>query len=412
MQDDADEWALEAPKMGSIYNGSIVTIAATSAASGHDGLFNTKSSSVLPHDPEREIALESRLSCGSSSMLRINRPKLLESETYAWNDHITKAPLMQRAWVCQERMSSPRIVHYTSAQLFWECEHCTLTEDNAIVSSWGAATDTRPRLLLLSLYQSKASEEWHTTPVEHPWSHPLHQWYSDLIGDRYSRCSLTFKQDKLVAISGLAKLIHDKTSIPYVAGHWFPNERWILSSLCWQRDSAGAKTSEYRAPSWSWASQDSAVMFSGVGMGAAPLHSRLACFSMDDVKTPNPTTFASLPTGELILEGPWLPLKLKYIPYTNMFDAHNDADPSDMGPEFHYLDDDTEPSSDTLSYGLPLTSMDSDGSPWKVVYFLILEEVEPADTLTMKRIGFGITSTDREWTRELLKAPVASVRII
>jgi hypothetical protein len=42
VQDDADEWALEAPKMESIYNGSIVITAATSAANAHDGLFNTQ----------------------------------------------------------------------------------------------------------------------------------------------------------------------------------------------------------------------------------------------------------------------------------------------------------------------------------------------------------------------------------
>jgi hypothetical protein len=222
VQDDAEEWALEAPKMGSVYNGSIVTIAATLSTSGHDGLFSTQSSSVLPHNPDREIILEGRLTSGSSSILRITRPNVFETETAAWNDQIVKAPPMRRAWVCQERMSSPRIIHYTSAQLFWECEHCTLSEDNTIVSSRGLAMDAGPRLLLLSLYRSNVSEEWDIAPKEYSWLHPLNQWYSDFIGDQYSRCSLTFQEDKLIAVSGLAKLIHDKTSIPYFAGHWFP----------------------------------------------------------------------------------------------------------------------------------------------------------------------------------------------
>ena len=184
-------------------------------------MFNTHSSSILPRD--QEIALESRLSCGSSSTLHISPWDLFEHESAVCNNHITKAPLMRRAWVCQERMSSPRIIHYTSAQLFWECEHCTLSEDNAVVSSGGLTADATPRLMLLSLYQSKPSEEeWNTEPtgpMRTSYFHPLNQWYYAFIGQRYSRCSLTFQQDKLIAVSGLAKLIHDKTSIPVSYTH-------------------------------------------------------------------------------------------------------------------------------------------------------------------------------------------------
>jgi len=223
------------------------------------------------------------------------------------------------------------------------------------------------------------------------------------------------KQDKLVAISGLAKLIHVKTSIPYFAGHWYPNDTWFLGSLGWQRNSAGAKPREYRAPSWPWASQDSAVMFYLVGESAATLHSRLVHLSMnDDAKAPA-ATFGPLSAGdlEIVLEGPLLLLTLKYIPYTNMWDANKKPDVSDSGFEFHFLDDDIEPPSGILSHALALTSLDSSGKPWRVVYFLILEEVEPvAETLTMKRIGYGATSTDRDWTRELLQAPLAHVRMI
>lgn len=423
VQDDAVEWSLEAPKMGSIYNGSIVTIAATSAASGHDGLFNTHSSSVMLPDPDLEIVLDSRLSCGSSSILRITRTDIFLHDTALWIDHIEKAPLMQRAWVCQERMSSPRIIHYTSAQLFWECEHCNLSEDNDILSSSGVATDARPRRLLLTLYQSQASEVWDVASTNDSWSHPLNQWYSDFIGSRYSQCSLTFAQDKLIAISGLAKLIHDRTSIPYFAGHWFPNEHWFLRSLRWQRNSAGAKTRAHRAPSWSWASQDSAVMFSDMGIGtiAKTLHSRLVHLSMIDAKAPAPAPapLGSLCVGEveLILEGPLLPLKLEHIPYTFTWEVQDHAHRRDSGPDVHYLDNDTEPSSDTAPYALALDSLDSDGfHPWRVVYFLIPEEIESAETTgtttTMKRLGFGITSTGREWGRGLLVAPMKRVRIL
>jgi hypothetical protein len=64
---------------------------------------------------------------------------------------------------------------------------------------------------------------------------------------------------------------------------------------------------------------------------------------------------------------------------------------------------------------LALTSPNNHGdNTWRVVWFLILEQAEPAPetTLTMKRIGFGIVNTDRDWARDFLDAPVARVMII
>jgi hypothetical protein len=103
---------------------------------------------------------------------------------------------------------------------------------------------------------------------------------------------------------------------------------------------------------------------------------------------------------------------LNYVPYTNLSDARGGYFARGSGPEFHYLDDDTEPPSDTASHALPLSSFDSDEKPWQIVYFLILEETEATGTLTMKRIGLGVTSTDRGWAQELLSAPSARVSMV
>ncbi|KAF2625475.1 hypothetical protein BU25DRAFT_473454 [Macroventuria anomochaeta] len=36
---------------------------------------------------------------------------------------IVNCALADRAWACQERVLSPRILHYTTEQLFWEYRH-------------------------------------------------------------------------------------------------------------------------------------------------------------------------------------------------------------------------------------------------------------------------------------------------
>jgi len=84
------------------------------------------------------------------------------------------------------------------------------------------------------------------------------QWYNQLVADEYSHCRLSFGHDKLAAISALASAWHRHRPCAYHAGIW---QESLILGLRWERDGDGAKTSCYRAPSWSWASQDSAVKF-------------------------------------------------------------------------------------------------------------------------------------------------------
>ena len=388
MQDDTEEWALEAPKMASIYNGAIVTISATSAVSGHDGLFNTKSSRALSHDSGLEIAIETRLLHGGRSVLRFGRQHSGRTMLQAWRANVLDAPLLQRAWVCQERMSSPRIIHYTSAQIFWECEHCMLSEDNIIVSSETASSDRKARSFFLTLYSSMILKNW-------GW----HHWYAALVEYQYSRCNLTFKQDKLIAISGLAKLINDKTTVPYFAGHWYSNEHEFLNSLYWARESAGVKTCDYRAPSWSWASQDSATGF--YVDNNESYHSRIMHLYVEP-KAPATSSFGLLSGGGVVVEGPLLSCRLEYVSYTSRTGLWSNA--GTRYTNYHLLDNDTEPPIGTIAQALALTS-------GRNVYFLILSTVEH-DTCTMKRIGLGIINVQLDWAQQLLRAPLTRVRII
>jgi hypothetical protein len=86
----------------------------------------------------------------------------------------------------------------------------------------------------------------------------------------YSTRSLTFQQDKLPALSRLARMLASQTGDSYCAGLW---ERHIYEDLCWRvyprqefrvRVPGGftyrygrtlyviERPNEYRAPSWSW----------------------------------------------------------------------------------------------------------------------------------------------------------------
>ncbi|KAF2182277.1 hypothetical protein K469DRAFT_712902 [Zopfia rhizophila CBS 207.26] len=85
--------------------------------------------------------------------------------------------------------------------------------------------------------------------------------WNDLIRE-YTKCALTRQSDKLIAISGLARFFHDTTRDEYVAGLWRSR---LVEHLDWRVYKPAAKiASEYRAPSWSWASLDGPVRPQGL----------------------------------------------------------------------------------------------------------------------------------------------------
>ncbi|TGO59662.1 hypothetical protein BCON_0042g00290 [Botryotinia convoluta] len=71
--------------------------------------------------------------------------------------------------------------------------------------------------------------------------------------ETYSRRSLTYQTDKLPAISGIAKLLHEMTQDDYYAGLW---RSQLPEALLWtsRKVKSEDKESEKCVPSWSWAS--------------------------------------------------------------------------------------------------------------------------------------------------------------
>lgn len=397
VQDDFEEWTLEAPKMGRIYNASVVTISATSSASGNDGLFNLKSSSMLPQPSDLGVAVKSTLSCGTESTLYLGSHDWINTSLSTWHTLLGDAPLLQRAWVAQERMCSRRIIHYTSTSMFWECKHCVASEDNALLTS-DSFWVSEARTLFTDLHRS--TFEFSNDEV-------LGIWYARLVETIYSRCKLTFGRDKLVAIAGLAKLIHDKTDMPYYAGHWGYDSPWFIESLCWSRESPGSKTREYRAPSWSWASLDAAIGFYGAFRDPSTKYLSTVLKVSVTPQPPATNYFGLLSGGEMTIEGPLLACKLKYIPWTRREDSGMDLTREDA--EWHILDDDTPPSDSVIFHALALRSVDDNV---RLVNFLLLSPAGLTFDGAMKRIGFGLIHTGHDWAQELLQAPVTAIVVV
>ena len=84
----------------------------------------------------------------------------------------------------------------------------------------------------------------------------FHKLWFNLITD-YSRRGLTKGSDKLIALSGVAQEVKEKTGLRYCAGHWLD---MVEAGLCWTYgDEPCSRVSPYRAPTWSWVSVDGGI---------------------------------------------------------------------------------------------------------------------------------------------------------
>lgn len=138
-----------------------------------------------------------------------------------WNEFVTSSPLNLRAWVCQERLLSPRVLHFTSHQLFWECGQLSASED------WPDGVP--PRAV------PKINPNYPKYILPHD-DHGLKHAFSALVRadtsiDKataltiwakvvklYTRAPLTFFTDKLIAISGIAARFQPHLGGRYLAG--------------------------------------------------------------------------------------------------------------------------------------------------------------------------------------------------
>lgn len=236
LQDSKEDWEKEASLMLDVYVNSSCNIAAAASGDPHLGLFRSR------HIFDIQYGLIWSNALGSTGQFYY-----VLDEAY-WNRQVSSAILHQRGWALQERLLAPRTLHFTEYQIFWEC----FLEQKCEAFPCGppnflCAKDLKP---LFEIQDSKLQGHHCTRSNIAMWKE---------IVKLYTRCDLTVPSDKMVALSGLAKLYQHATGDDYIAGMW---KSHIVECLNWYvvRRSERA-ISKYRAPSWSWAATDGAVVF-------------------------------------------------------------------------------------------------------------------------------------------------------
>ena len=283
LQGDAVDFVAEAPHMGHIYAQAALVI----AAHGPELFFNRYGTKQI-----LSPSLQPTIDPGTPVFVRMNP----QHENLFNPAHDTKS-YWGRAWCFQERLFAQRILHFggdyeesyfeCGEMIDCECQRVLLQERiGGLQSTWSHLKTLLPRALrafddaVASSSPSTSSQSASTTETASE-SKPgnvgavpsmagreyfektrnnLWEANAALIED-YTAKGLTYPTDILPASSSLAKSISPRLGT-YYAGLWSHN---FLLGLQWEaydtRKSSRHATGTYLAPSWSWASRSSGVVW-------------------------------------------------------------------------------------------------------------------------------------------------------
>ncbi|KAH6677324.1 heterokaryon incompatibility protein-domain-containing protein [Halenospora varia] len=235
LQDSKEEWLEEAPRMAAVYGNCWCNLAAT----GGGGLSTRPAGMFSRRNPEFIKPIQ--ISMPASENIEYT---IVDAER--WTDFVKNSPLNRRAWVCQERLLSPRILHFSIDEIFWECSSGRASEtfprgEPAVDMTDSGANETLVRA------QTEVSDDKNT----------LNSWLD--VVETFARCNLTYTSDKLFAIAGLAQHFQSKFGgVDYMAGLW---RMGLERQLLWRVEGLGVtkRSKIYRAPSWCWSSIDGPI---------------------------------------------------------------------------------------------------------------------------------------------------------
>lgn len=245
IQDDPEDWATEARLMEDVFSSAYFTIAVSSPKD--DGFLTTR--------PPREF---------------VTIPTGLDGHYYIcepiddFQGDVEENELNQRGWVLQEHALSPRTIHFTPKQAYWECGN-------------GIRPETLARLL-----NSKAAflGDAHFPKSSLKYLKGGRIRLFEILYERYSKLAFTAKTDRAFAIMGLEKRLLKTFN---TSGGFGTINLFFHRTLLWKRSEESSNMTRIRypfhqsVPSWSWMAVDGAIRFLEVPLGNTDWNLKIIC---------------------------------------------------------------------------------------------------------------------------------------
>lgn len=363
IQDDPFDWETQSAQMASIYQNSSMTIAALHGNNDQAGLFS----------PSPEL-------CYSAAKLNENRtsPSFQRSAVkdgrsvymcgHTWHTIENATPLLDRGWVFQERVLSPRLVHFGMHEIAWECMSGCACECEPTMARYNQVAGPLLESSHLKAYFSIDSYEWSMGYED------IHRWYR--IVTYYNNLKLSDERDKFPALSGLVTEFQKwrPAGDKFLAGLW---ESTFLLDLLWYSPSFAEVPKVYVSPTWSWANTTGPVDFPGSNLFSYTRVPKLCADLVEAYCVP----VGKNPVGELkeayaVLRGKLTPVRLvpdEKTAYTNttrprytimdnnrkvvLVSSSHERPPDVLYPDYNYHRPSSETRRRQITGGTPLVTL-------------------------------------------------------
>ena len=270
IQDDNNDWMVEAGRMCDIYSKATITVIACRSDGSSGGIFGPQKYSTHTQIPYKQtfINVSEDHGRGHDSNLLLNDDD----------------PIHDRAWAVQEAVLSGRAIFFSSKELRWECNTCRKCQCGKYSIQFSSTFD-------LAEEGFEAYRGWRVNTFFRAITidDAYVQWKRMYV--LYCSRELTRDSDRLPALSGLARrfseMMLDKFNRreQYLAGTWrgsLPQELlWFVAGPSGRYSKIGKRQDRpenWRAPTWSWASMEGDIQcsrFYELGANDSPWESRV-----------------------------------------------------------------------------------------------------------------------------------------
>lgn len=219
-QEGLQDWLTESSRMGENYKHAALTIAPTPTVDNVDVFFSNRD---MPHRIPLAVNIQ-RKAPTVTNLIRCGKTEIDVSGQYycfskdIWLSQVDRAPLNHRGWVYQERLLSPRTVHFAK-DVFWECRQRIASE---MLPMGFPYSGTHQLTANTKCWRGKKYGPSKFMDKYGKWMEFV---------ENFSHCHLTMERDKLPAIAGIAA-VFEVPNDQYLAGLW---RGGLASQLIWRR---------------------------------------------------------------------------------------------------------------------------------------------------------------------------------
>ncbi|CAH0043235.1 unnamed protein product [Clonostachys rhizophaga] len=287
LQDSRSDLAAHENARKDIHANSFLGIGAAWSSSPASGLF-------VERDPECVVANDNQFyTANDGTIIPLSAKSLVQRINFL------NEPLSRSASALEARFLTPRMVHFGSKMVFWECYGAIADEVHPRARHINTGSGRESEIDLFGS-DIKPLHGIQYTPSNNRTAQILSQWRA--IVEQYTQCEVQ-QQDgggRLLAhvASEIKRLLEQESvqEVTYLAGMW---KNFFPAELLWHSIPNATRRVRDRAPSWSWLSLEAPIRYSTIHLEKA--NASLLCELINTPCNPDGTICNIVLSGKLAI---------------------------------------------------------------------------------------------------------------